>query len=823
MSKSLFIVESPAKAKTIGKYLGEDFIVTSSYGHIRDLPGSKLSIDIEKNYEPMYEISEDKEKVVNELRKLAKNAKDIYLATDEDREGEAISWHLCKVLGVDPAKAKRVTYTEITKTAIEKAIANPRKLDLSLVDAQQARRVLDRLVGYEISPILWRKVRPNLSAGRVQSVATKLIVEREREINAFNSTSTFKILAKFPVEDGKGKIATLKAERKLSTAAYTDAEKFLNSCLNANYNILNVEKKPGKRTPAAPFITSTLQQEASRKLGYSVIRTMTVAQKLYEAGHISYMRTDSTNLSQDALDHSAKEIAKRFGKQYVNTKQYTSKSKGAQEAHEAIRPVNFAVMDIGDEDGAKLYELIWKRTIASQMTNAETEKTVATIEISTNKELLIASGEVITFDGFLAVYNESQDDEEEDEDSSGLLPPLKVGQELNLDDMTAMERFSRPPARYTEASLVKKLEELGIGRPSTYAPTISTIQNRGYVIKGAKTGKERKLRQLRLKKNKIDTLELVEVFGAEKAKLFPSDIGIMVTDFLEQNFKDIMNYSFTARVEQQFDDIANGEVKWTKMMDDFYKPFHKTVEDTAENSERATKERILGNHPVSGDTVLVRIGKFGPMAQIGQPVEGGPKPQYAKMKQDQSIETITLEEALDLFKLPRKMGLFEDSEVVASAGRFGPYVLHNKLFISIPKEYDVFEITLPECIEIINKKREAIANAHIKSFEKEGIEILIGRYGPYMKKEKENYKIPKDKVAADLTLEECLEIIKEQDANPKVGKGRFAKRGAAKKATEVAKPSAKKATTKKAPAKKASAKKASAKKATAKKKTATKK
>ena len=818
MSKSLFIVESPAKAKTIGKYLGEDFIVTSSYGHIRDLPGSKLSIDIEKNYEPMYEISEDKEKVVNELRKLAKNAKDIYLATDEDREGEAISWHLCKVLGVDPAKAKRVTYTEITKTAIEKAIANPRKLDLSLVDAQQARRVLDRLVGYEISPILWRKVRPNLSAGRVQSVATKLIVEREREINAFNSTSTFKILAKFPVEDGKGKIATLKAERKLSTAAYTDAEKFLNSCLNANYNILNVEKKPGKRTPAAPFITSTLQQEASRKLGYSVIRTMTVAQKLYEAGHISYMRTDSTNLSQDALDHAAKEIAKRFGKQYVNTKQYTSKSKGAQEAHEAIRPVNFAVMDIGDEDGAKLYELIWKRTIASQMTNAETEKTVATIEISTNKELLIASGEVITFDGFLAVYNESQDDDEEDEDSSGLLPPLKVGQELNLDDMTAMERFSRPPARYTEASLVKKLEELGIGRPSTYAPTISTIQNRGYVIKGAKTGKERKLRQLRLKKNKIDTLELVEVFGAEKAKLFPSYIGIMVTDFLELNFKDIMNYSFTARVEQQFDDIANGEVKWTKMMDDFYKPFHKTVEDTAENSERATKERILGNHPVSGDTVLVRIGKFGPMAQIGQPVEGGPKPQYAKMKQDQSIETITLEEALDLFKLPRKMGLFEDSEVVASAGRFGPYVLHNKLFISIPKEYDVFEITLPECIEIINKKREAIANAHIKSFEKEGIEILIGRYGPYMKKEKENYKIPKDKVAADLTLEECLAIIKEQDANPKVGKGRFAKRGAAKKATEAAKPSAKKATTKKAPAKKASAKKA-----TAKKKTATKK
>ena len=818
MSKSLFIVESPAKAKTIGKYLGEDFIVTSSYGHIRDLPGSKLSIDIEKNYEPLYEISEDKEKVVNELRKLAKNAKDIYLATDEDREGEAISWHLCKVLGVDPAKAKRVTYTEITKTAIEKAIANPRKLDLSLVDAQQARRVLDRLVGYEISPILWRKVRPNLSAGRVQSVATKLIVEREREINAFNSTSTFKILAKFPVEDGKGKIATLKAERKLSTAAYTDAEKFLNSCLNANYNILNVEKKPGKRTPAAPFITSTLQQEASRKLGYSVIRTMTVAQKLYEAGHISYMRTDSTNLSQDALDHAAKEIAKRFGKEYVNTKQYTSKSKGAQEAHEAIRPVNFAVMDIGDEDGAKLYELIWKRTIASQMTNAETEKTVATIEISTNKELLIASGEVITFDGFLAVYNESQDDDEEDEDSSGLLPPLKVGQELNLDDMTAMERFSRPPARYTEASLVKKLEELGIGRPSTYAPTISTIQNRGYVIKGAKTGKERKLRQLRLKKNKIDTLELVEVFGAEKAKLFPSDIGIMVTDFLELNFKDIMNYSFTARVEQQFDDIANGEVKWTKMMDDFYKPFHKTVEDTAENSERATKERILGNHPVSGDTVLVRIGKFGPMAQIGQPVEGGPKPQYAKMKQDQSIETITIEEALDLFKLPRKMGLFEDSEVVASAGRFGPYVLHNKLFISIPKEYDVFEITLPECIEIINKKREAIANAHIKSFEKEGIEILIGRYGPYMKKEKENYKIPKDKVAADLTLEECLEIIKEQDANTKVGKGRFAKRGAAKKATEAAKPSAKKATTKKAPAKKASAKKA-----TAKKKTATKK
>ncbi len=818
MSKSLFIVESPAKAKTIGKYLGDNFIVTSSYGHIRDLPGSKLSIDIEKDYEPLYEISEDKEKIVNELRKLAKNAKDIYLATDEDREGEAISWHLCKVLGVDPAKAKRVTYTEITKSAIEKAIANPRKLDLSLVDAQQARRVLDRIVGYEISPILWRKVRPNLSAGRVQSVATKLIVEREREINSFNSTSTFKITAKFPVEDGKGKIATLKAERKIGTNKYSDAEMFLKSCLNANYSIQNVEKKPGKRTPAAPFITSTLQQEASRKLGYSVIRTMTVAQKLYEAGHISYMRTDSTNLSQDALDHAAKEIGKRYGKEYINTKQYTSKSKGAQEAHEAIRPVNFGVMDIGDEDGAKLYELIWKRTIASQMTNAETEKTVATVEISTNKEMMIASGEVITFDGFLAVYNESRDEDEEDEDSSGLLPPLKVGQMLDLDEMIAMERFSRPPARYTEASLVKKMEELGIGRPSTYAPTISTIQNRGYVIKGAKTGKERKLRQLLLRKEKINITELTEIFGAEKAKLFPSDIGIMVTDFLEQNFKDIMNYSFTAKVEQQFDDIANGEVKWTKMMDDFYRPFHKTVEDTAENSERATKERILGNHPVSGETVLVRIGKFGPMAQIGVPVEDGPKPQYAKMKQEQSIETITLEEALDLFKLPRKMGMFEENEVVASAGRFGPYVLHNKLFISIPKEYDVFEITLPQCIEIIQKKREAIANAHIKSFEKEGIEILIGRYGPYMKKGKENYKIPKDKVAADLTLEECLEIIKEQDANPKVGKGRFAKRGAAKKTTETAKTSSKRA-----PAKKAAAKKAPKKKAASPKKAAIKK
>lgn len=808
MSKSLFIVESPAKAKTIGKYLGSDFIVTSSYGHIRDLPGSKLSIDIAKNYEPLYEISEDKAKIVSELKKLAKNAKDIYLATDEDREGEAISWHLCKVLGVDPAMAKRVTYTEITKSAIEKAIANPRKLDLSLVDAQQARRVLDRIVGYEISPILWKKVRPNLSAGRVQSVATKLIVEREREINAFSSSSTFKVLGKFPVEDGKGKMAILKAERKNSTPIFQDAESFLKSCLGADYTITNVEKRPGKRTPAAPFTTSTLQQEASRKLGYSVSRTMTVAQKLYEAGHITYMRTDSTNLSQDAIDHAAKEIGKKYGKKYINSRQYTSKAKGAQEAHEAIRPTNFEVTNIGDEDGAKLYELIWKRAISSQMANAETEKTVATITISTNKELMIASGEVITFDGFLAVYNESNDEDNEDEDSSGLLPPLTIGQVLSLDEMTAMERFSRPPARYTEASLVKKLEELGIGRPSTYAPTISTIQNRGYVVKGAKTGKERKLRHLLLKKDKIEQTSLTETYGAEKMKLFPSDIGIMVTDFLEQNFKDIMNYSFTAKVEQQFDDIASGDVKWTKMMDDFYKPFHKNVEDTAENSERASKERILGTHPVSGETVLVRIGKFGPMAQIGQPVENGPKPQYAKMKQEQSIETITLEEALDLFKLPRKLGLFEESEVVASAGRFGPYILHNKLFISIPKEYDVFEVTLQEAMEIINKKREAIANAHIKSFKNEDIELLVGRYGPYMKKGKENYKIPKDKVAADLTLEECLELIKEQDANPKTGKGRFAKKSAAKPAA------AKKAAPKKAAAKK---------KAAAPKKTTTKK
>ncbi|MEI6313140.1 MAG: type I DNA topoisomerase [Bacteroidota bacterium] len=812
MSKSLFIVESPAKAKTIGKYLGDDFIVTSSYGHVRDLPESKLSIDIKNNYEPMYVVSEDKEKIVAELKRLAKKSKEIYFATDEDREGEAISWHLCKILDIDPKEAKRVTYTEITKTAIQKAIANPRKLNLNLVDAQQARRVLDRIVGYEVSPILWKKVKPSLSAGRVQSVATKLIVEREREINSFLSTSTFKILAKFPVADGKGTTAMLKAERKQATPTVENAKSFLDSCVGANYSIKNIEKKPGKRTPSAPFTTSTLQQEASRKLGFSLVKTMLVAQKLYEQGHITYMRTDSTNLSQDAMDASAQEISSRYGKNYLHSRNYTNKAKGAQEAHEAIRPTLFNVTEIDVEyDQQRLYDLIWKRTVASQMAQAETEKTIATIEISTNKDILQASGEVIIFDGFLKVYNESTD-EEEDEDSSGLLPPLHIGQDLTLDEMFAAEKYSRPPARYSEAALVKKLEELGIGRPSTYAPTISTIQNRGYALKGIKTGKERTVRQFLLKKDKVTQTDTKEIFGADKNKLFPSDIGIMVTDFLQENFNQIMDYSFTANVEQEFDDIANGDIKWSKMIDDFYVPFHKNVEHTAENSERANKERVLGNHPENGEVVLARIGRYGPMVQMGQQVEDGPKPRYAKMKQDQSIETITLEEALDLFKLPKKFGEYEGYELSANIGRFGPYVMHNKVFASIPKDMDVYELTREQAIEVLVNKKEADAKKLIKSFEKEGIDILNGRYGPYIKKDKENYKIPKDKDPEKLTIEEIQALIVEQDAQPKKGgRGRFQKRTAAAPT---------KAAAKKTPAKKAASKKAAPKKAAAAKKKA---
>jgi DNA topoisomerase-1 len=814
MSKSLFIVESPAKAKTIGKYLGNDFIVTSSYGHVRDLPESKLSIDINNNYEPQYVVSEDKEKIVAELIKLAKKAKDIYFATDEDREGEAISWHLCKILDVDPKTAKRVTYTEITKKAIEKAIANPRKLNLDLVDAQQARRVLDRIVGYEVSPILWKKVRPNLSAGRVQSVATKLIVEREREINAFNSSSVFKILAKFPVEDGKGKAATLKAERKQATPKFDDAKNFLESCIGAKYSIKDIEKKPGKRNPAAPFTTSTLQQEASRKLGFSVIKTMLVAQKLYEQGHITYMRTDSTNLSDDAMKASADEINSRYGKEYAQARNYTNKAKGAQEAHEAIRPTLFNVTEINVEyDQQRLYDLIWKRTVASQMAQAQTEKTIASIEISTNKEILQASGEVIIFEGFLKVYNESTD-EDEDEETSGLLPPLTIGQNLDLDEMMATERFSKPAARYSEAALVKKLEELGIGRPSTYAPTISTIQNRGYVVKGIKVGKERVVKQFLLKKDKVSNIDTKEIYGADKNKLMPSDVGIMVTDFLEENFKDIMNYSFTANVEQEFDNIASGDIKWAKMIDGFYKPFHKNVEHTTEHSERANMEKILGNHPENGEVILARIGKFGPMVQMGQPVEDGPKPRYAKMKADQSIETITLEEALDLFKLPLKFGEYEGYEMSANIGRFGPYVLYNKVFASVPKEYDIYELTREQAIEIIKNKAEADAKKMIKSFEKEGIDLLNGRYGPYIKKGKDNYKIPKDREPESLTIEEIQALIAEQDANPKKGgRGRFQKKAAPE-------PKAKKAPAKKAATKKAATTKT---KSTATKKAATKK
>lgn len=775
MSKNLIIVESPAKAKTINKFLGSDYVVTSCYGHIRDLPDSGLNIDIENGFEPNYVVNEDKDKVIKELKKLAKGADEIYLATDEDREGEAISWHLCDVLKLNPQKAKRITYTEVTKEAIVEAVANPRTINMNLVNAQQARRVLDRLVGYEISPVLWKKVKPSLSAGRVQSVAVRLIVEREREIRGFTPVASFKLTAWFYVTDTNGKKVSFKAERSNNFKTEAEAEKFLKEVNGAEFKVSAIEKKPGKRSPAAPFTTSTLQQEASRKLGFSVSNTMRVAQRLYENGHITYMRTDSVHLSDTAHKAIAKEVKSKYGKEFYEHRNYTTKSAGAQEAHEAIRPSHVDAFNIDAEpDEQRLYDLIWKRTVASQMAEAKIEKTIIDITNSKNKEVLQAKAEVILFEGFLKVYNEGVDeDADTDEETEALIPPVKEGQQLEAKEITATERFSKAAARYTEASLVKKLEELGIGRPSTYAPTISTVQKRGYVLKEPREGVERAYKVLTLKANKLTAETKTEITGAEKNKLFPTDIGLLVTDFLVENFKDILDYNFTADIEEQFDKVAEGKKVWNKMIGDFYKPFHKTVEKTTNEADRVSGERLLGTDPASGEPLIVRMGRFGPMAQIGKAdEETGKKARFAKLRSNQSIETITFEEALELFKLPRTLGQSAGKDVKASIGRFGPYIQLDKLFVSIPKDKDPYTINLETALELIKEKQEKDAAKLILNFEEEDIQVLNGRYGPYIKKGKDNYKIPKDKSAEYLTLEEIQLIIGEQGPTNK-GKKRW--------------------------------------------------
>ncbi len=838
MAENLVIVESPAKAKTIEGFLGKDYIVKSSFGHVRDLAKSDKAIDVNNNFAPHYEISEDKKAVIAELTRLTKKAKTVWLATDEDREGEAISWHLFETLNLKEANTRRIVFHEITKPAILDAIKSPRKIDKHLVDAQQARRILDRLVGFELSPILWKKIKPSLSAGRVQSVAVRLIVEREREVEAHNSTSSFKVTAYFIVDDGKGLKATLKADHPTRFKTQKEAETYLKACIGAAFSIKNLEKKPGKKSPSAPFTTSTLQQEASRKLGFSVAQTMVIAQRLYESGKITYMRTDSVNLSKTAIDAAIKEISKAYGPEYSNPRQYKTKSASAQEAHEAIRPTYFEQATVeGDNNERRLYELIWKRAISSQMSDAQLEKTIVTIGSSKSSDTLTATGEVIKFDGFLKVYMESTDDENTDETQDGLLPPLKVGQVLDLNEIIAMEKFTYPPARYTEASLVKKLEELGIGRPSTYAPTISTIQKRGYAVKEERQGRERVVNILKLKNDKVAASTKTEITGAEKSKMFPTDIGTVVNDFLVENFKAILDYNFTAYVEKEFDDIAEGKIAWNEMIREFYEPFHKTVEFTEKNSERASGERILGNDPASGKVVSARIGRFGPLVQMKED-ENDEKPRYAKLRADQRLETITLEQALDLFKMPRNLGTYEDLEVVIGIGRFGPFVRHDSMFVSIPKTDDPYVIDLDRSIELIEGKRQADREKLIKSFKQDPeMKVLKGRWGPYISYGKKNIKIPKDKDPESLTYEECLKLDKETVSTGKGG--RFGKKAEApaktaaapaKKKTAAKKTSAKKAPAKKVveaapktPAKKAPAKKTSAKIAPAKKTTAKKK
>ncbi len=791
MSKNLVIVESPAKAKTIEGFLGEGYTVKSSFGHVRDLAKKGFGVDIENNFTPNYEISADKTKVVNELKSLAKKADMIWLATDEDREGEAISWHLYEALGLTEKNTKRIVFHEITKPAIKNAIANPRTIDKHLVDAQQARRILDRLVGFELSPILWKKIRPSLSAGRVQSVAVRLIVEREREIMNFKSVSNYKVVANFVSGN-----ATVKAELNKKFATHEEAKAFLKKCETANFTIDTVETKPTKKSPSAPFTTSTLQQEASRKLGFSVAQTMVVAQRLYESGKITYMRTDSVNLSDTAINQAKEAITGNYGANYLNIRQYKTKSKGAQEAHEAIRPTYIENQTIdGDSADKRLYDLIWKRTISSQMSDAELEKTTAVISVSTATEKFVAQGEVLKFDGFLKIYLEGTDDEDE-ENQEGMLPPMKVGENLGMNEISATQRFTHHPARYTEASLVKKLEELGIGRPSTYAPTISTVQKRGYVAKEDREGVQRNFNVITLKANKIDEEIKTEGTGAEKNKMFPTDIGMVVNDFLLKEFPQILDFNFTAKVEEEFDEIAEGKINWTKMLADFYKPFHKSVENTSENSDRASGERLLGVDTVTGKNVYVRIGRFGPMAQLGEGNDENNKPRFAGLRKDQRLETITFEEAMDLFKLPRVAGEFEGKEMKVAIGRFGPYIQHNSKFISLKKEDDPMTVTADRCVELILAKRQADIDKYIKTFpENESVQVLNGRFGPYLVVDGSNYKLPKGTDAHSLTLKDCLDIA----ADPKnASKGGRFKKKVATKATPFKKAAPKKAAKKSA-------------------------
>lgn len=853
MPKNLLIVESPAKAKTIEKILGKDFTVKSSFGHVRDLDKSGGAVDVENNFKPKYVVSPEKTKVVKELKGWAKKVDEVWLATDEDREGEAISWHLCQVLGLDEASTKRIVFREITKPAIERAIQQPRNLDINLVNAQQARRILDRLVGYELSGVLWRKVKGKLSAGRVQSVAVKLLVEREREINQFEAQPFFRVNAIFEVKNEQGRVVQLKSECPKRFSSEEEAMAFLKNCQPADFSIGKIEVKPLKRRPTAPFTTSTLQQEASRKLGFAVKRTMSVAQRLYEAGHITYMRTDSTALSPVAVKAISQEIEDNYGANYVKVRKYKSKSASAQEAHEAIRPTYINRHTVtGDRDQERLYELIWKRTIASQMADAVLEKTLVNIDISTVKDTYLkAEGEVLKFDGFLKVYLESTDDDDEEE-AKGILPPLKEGQVLNLSKMTATERFTRPPARYTEAALVKKLEELGIGRPSTYAPTISKImeEGRGYVRKESREGRERQYQLLTMDKaREISKATQTETTGAVKNRLFPTDMGMTVSDFLSEHFEEVMDYSFTADIEKEFDVISNGGREWTKMIEDFYGPFHEQVEDTIENAERPTRERVLGTDPQTGRTVLTRMTRLGPVAQIGTPdeLEEGEKPKYGNLQPGQSMETITYEEAMKLFALPKELGEYKGQTVSVGVGRYGPYVRYNDkyvsiprgedplevslerareliiekekedapvgtykgkpitkgkgrfgpflkwdgMFVNVPRKYDPDTIALEEMHELIEKKVEKEANRYIHRWDDEGITVENGRWGPFIRFKKKNVKIPKidgervtSEQAKEYTLEQVKAIIEAEIP------GAFKKKAAAKKKTTTKKKTA---------------------------------
>ena len=770
MQKNLVIVESPAKAKTIEKFLGKDYKVMSSYGHIRDLKTKEFSIDIEHDYTPQYVIPADKKKLVSELKSEAKSAEQVWLASDEDREGEAISWHLYEVLGLKPENTKRIVFHEITKNAILHAIETPRDININLVNAQQARRVLDRIVGFELSPILWRKVKPALSAGRVQSVAVRLIVEREREINEFVSEAAFRVIANFILPDGT---TVLKAELNRRLKDKKEVEAFLESCKNASFTIDDITTKPVKKSPAPPFTTSTLQQEAARKLGYSVSQTMMIAQRLYESGLITYMRTDSVNLSDLALGTAKEAIIETYGEKYYKFRQYHTKSKGAQEAHEAIRPTYISNVEAGSSSQEKkLYELIRKRTIACQMADAELERTTISVGISGQTERFVAVGEVISFEGFLQAYMESNDDEVEKEQENGLLPPVKLHEVLSLKDIVATERFTQRPPRYTEASLVRRLEELGIGRPSTYAPTIQTIQNREYVVKGDKEGVERTYTIISLSKGKIKETEKTEMVGADRNKLMPTDIGTVVNDFLMEYFPDVLDYNFTASVEKEFDSVAEGELVWTKAIDKCYKIFHPIVEATAAvKTEHKVGERQLGIDPKSGNPVFVKIGRYGPVVQIGvahADDKEAPKPQFASLMKGQSIDTITLEEALKLFDLPRTVGEYEGKVMVAAVGRFGPFIRHDGKFVSIPKDLNPLTITAEEAIALIDGKREKDEQRFIKKFEEDPeMEILKGRFGPYISYQKANYRIPKTITdPASLTLEDCKKIIAEAGEKP---------------------------------------------------------